>query len=53
MPVADVIRLLNAVALLLVAVAAVVVLVRVAMLLDSLREKLEQRWPSEKRRESQ
>ena len=51
MPIGDIVRLLTAVAILLVAVAAVVALVKLALLLDHLREKLEQWWPIENGRE--
>ena len=51
MPLADLMRVLIAVSILLVAVAAVVVLVKLASLLDKVREKLEQIWPSERGRE--
>lgn len=51
MPVGDIVRLLIAVAVLLVALAGVVVLVKLALLLDNLREKLEQWRPTENGRE--
>lgn len=51
MPLEDLMGLLIAVSILLVAVAAVVVLVKLASLLDDIREKLEHIWPTEKGRE--
>ncbi|MBI3326809.1 MAG: hypothetical protein HYZ81_08920 [Nitrospinae bacterium] len=51
MPLDDFFRLLIAVSVLLVAVAAMVVLLKLARLLDDIREKLEHIWPTEKGRE--
>ncbi len=51
MPLDDLMRLLIAVGILLVAAATVVVLVKLARLLDNVREKIEQWWPTEKGRE--
>jgi hypothetical protein len=45
MPLGDLMQLAGAVSILLVAVVALIVLVKLTILIDRVMEKIEQRWP--------
>jgi hypothetical protein len=51
MPLGDLMQLAGAVSILLVAVVALIVLVKLTILIDRVMEKIEQRWPTEAGRE--